>query len=257
MTKRRTGTKEWATHNKNINFGCKNNCKYCYARANALRFKQIKSSDEWTNMRLYEQKEKPRHIDGRIMFPSSHDLMPEYIEEILDFLNKWLGQGNDFLIVSKPRLEVIDRLTKELERYKEQITFRFTIGSMDDNVLHFWEPDAPLFSERMASLRLAFERGYKTSVSCEPFFDKSIFLMIDNFSPYVTDTIWIGKMNGVNQRVDTSKWIKDDFKYLTLIEKGQSDDMIKSLYEHFKTHSKIKWKDSIKSILGLPEEEIG
>jgi hypothetical protein len=253
----KTGTKEWATHNKNICFGCKNGCLYCYARTNALRFKQIKTPEEWTKMRLYEQKEKPKKIDGRIMFPSSHDIFPEYIEQTIDYLKKWLSQGNEFLIVSKPRLEVIDRLTTELEKWKDRITFRFTIGSLEDDVLKFWEPDAPGFQERMASLKLAFERDYKTSVSCEPFFDKTIFLLIDIFSPYVTDTIWVGKMNGIPQRVDTSKWTKDDFKYLTMVEKGQSDDMIKSLYEHFKTHPKVKWKDSIKKVVGLPEEEIG
>jgi hypothetical protein len=42
-----------------------------------------------------------------------------------------------------------------------------------------------------------------------------------------------------------------------MVEKGQSDDMIKSLYEHFKTHPKVKWKDSIKKVVGLPEEPIG
>ena len=229
----------------------------CYARANALRFKQIKTPEEWTQMRLYDQKDNPHKVKGRIMFPSSHDLFPEYIEETLAFLNKWLGQGNEFLIVSKPRLEVIDRLTKELEPYKEQITFRFTIGSSDNAVLKFWEPDAPTFQERLSSLKLAFERGYKTSVSCEPFFDKTIYTLGEVFSPYVTDTIWIGKLNGVNQRVDMSKWSKDDFKHLTMLETWQTDEVIWALYEHYQHNPKIKWKDSIKKVLNLPEEPIG
>jgi hypothetical protein len=253
----KTGTYEWATHNKNINQGCKNDCLYCYARANAIRFKQIKSPEEWTEMRFYEQKDKPHKIKGRIMFPTSHDIFPENVEQALDFLKKWLGQNNEFLIVSKPRITVIDRLTKELERYKDQITFRFTIGSSDDVVLKFWEPDAPAFEERLSSLKLAFERGYKTSVSCEPFFDKTIYSIVDTFSPYVTDTIWIGKMNGVNQRVNTSKWKKEDYNYLMMMEKEQSDEAIKSLYEHFKGHPNVKWKDSVKKVMKLPEEEIG
>jgi uncharacterized Fe-S cluster-containing radical SAM superfamily protein len=251
------GTEEWAVYNRNIIFGCRNNCKYCYARANALRFKKIKSAEEWTQMRLYEQKDKPRKLDGRIMLPTSHDLFPEYIEEAIVFLNKWLGQGNEFLIVSKPRLTVIDRLTIELEKYKDQITFRFTIGSSDNDVLKFWEPDAPAFEERLASLKLAFERGYKTSVSCEPFFDKTIYNIVDIFNPFITDSIWIGKLNGIDVRVKTDGWTEDDFKYLTMVKKVQTDEMIRSLYEHFKTNPKIRWKDSIKKIIGIPEEEIG
>jgi hypothetical protein len=81
--------------------------------------------------------------------------------------------------------------------------------------------------------------------------------MVDIFSPYVTDTIWIGKMNEINSRVDTSRWTKDDFKYLTIIDKQQSDEMIHALYEYFKMNPKIKWKDTIKKVIGLPEEDIG
>jgi len=253
----KSGTYEWATENKNMFIGCKNNCKYCYARAKALRFKRIKSPEDWMQMRNNKNKTKPKHVDGRIMFPSTHDIFPDYIEETIEFLNKWFEYGNEFLITSKPRLEVIDRLTKELEGYKNQITFRFTIGSMDDNVLKFWEPEAPSFKERMESLRLAHKRGYKISVSCEPFLDNTIYRMVDIFSPYVTDTIWIGKMNEIKSRVDTSRWTKDDFKYLTIIEKQQSDEMIHTLYEYFKMNPKIKWKDTIKKVIGLPEEDIG
>ena len=252
----KTGTKEWANHNKNIFKGCKNNCRYCYAKANATRFKQILTQEEWTQMKPHK-KENPHKVDGRIMFPTSHDLFPEHIEEIVAFLKDWLAEGNDILIVSKPRFEVIERLCKELVDYRDHIVFRFTIGSISDDILRFWEPDAPSFEERMACLRYAHDQMYQTSVSCEPFFDNSIFLLIDTFMPYVTDSIWIGKLNGIKQRVKTKGWTEEDFKKLLLVEKIQGDEMIKSLYEHFKTNPKVKWKDSIKKVVGLPEEDIG
>ena len=57
---------------------------------------------------------------------------------------------------------------------REQLLFRFTVGSAKDDVLSFWEPGAPTFAERMASLELAWAHGYQTSVSCEPMLDGHI-----------------------------------------------------------------------------------
>lgn len=37
------GTKEWASSNINLFYGCANNCMYCYAKKMALRFGRIKS----------------------------------------------------------------------------------------------------------------------------------------------------------------------------------------------------------------------
>jgi DNA repair photolyase len=44
-----TGTREWSEYSFNIGLGCSNNCLYCYARQNALRYKKINSPDEWQN----------------------------------------------------------------------------------------------------------------------------------------------------------------------------------------------------------------
>ena len=38
-----SGTKEWSVSSVNCITGCEHNCRYCYARANALRFKRIAS----------------------------------------------------------------------------------------------------------------------------------------------------------------------------------------------------------------------
>ena len=42
-----SGTREWAVENVNIILGCPHKCRYCYARANALRFGKIKRAAEW------------------------------------------------------------------------------------------------------------------------------------------------------------------------------------------------------------------
>ena len=73
-----------------------------------------------------------------------------------------LDNGNDVLIVSKPHLECIQRLCT---LPSEHILFRFTIGAYDDDTLRFWEPGAPPYDERLASLKYAFDAGFKTSVN--------------------------------------------------------------------------------------------
>jgi len=256
----KTGTREWATKNLNIFTGCSHNCRYCYARYNWCKRWKKMPVDKWGEMTLNKKDfwKSPYLLKGgRFMFPTRHDMLPEHIEETLDFLGRWLAVGNEILITSKPHFEVIRAICSELNEYKDKIVFRFTIGSLDGDILKFWEPYAPSYSERMQSLKYAHDLGFETSVSCEPYFDKTIKLLVDTFMPYVTDTVWIGKMNAINSRVDTERWSEEDFKKLEIVKEIQTDDAIQSLYDFYKINPKVKWKDSIKKVIGLPEEDIG
>jgi DNA repair photolyase len=68
--------------------------------------------------------------------------------------------------------------------------------SGDDEVLRYWETNAPLSRERMTCLYLAYKAGFNTSVSVEPFLeDYSLIRHIKTIHPYVTHDIWIGPMN--------------------------------------------------------------
>jgi len=173
----------------------------------------------------------------------------------LEYLQKWLQVGNNVLIVSKPHLGCIKSLCDNLGNYKDQIVFRFTIGSPSNDVLKFWEPNAPDYEERKASLVYAFDHGFTTSVSCEPILDEDIELMVYELLPFITDTIWLGKMNFIKQRVDTKDWKKEDFDYMKKVESVIKDEFIRDLYDDFKDNPKVKWKESIKQVLGLPDEE--
>lgn len=254
----KSGTKEWAQHSKNICNGCPNDCRYCYARYDAVRFKR-NTPDNWKNMVINEKKlnEKPRKLNGRIMFPTTHDITKENIEQCVAYLKGWLAAGNEVLIVSKPDKECIITLCRELAQYKSQIVFRFTIGSWHDDVLKFWEPNAPCYSDRIQSLKIAFDAGFKTSVSCEPYLDEDIIQTVDMVIPFVSDVVWIGKMNKLKPRVNTSAWTPEQMAYLKRVQDAQTDDAVKSIYEHFKDNPKVRWKESIKKVLGLPEEDIG
>lgn len=251
-----TGAAEWADIRKNICLGCDHDCGYCYSRADALRFNRIKNASEWPKMVLNQNAldAPPRRLPSRIMFPSTHDITPKILDVTIEWLRKWLDVGNEFLIVSKPHLECIKRICSDLKAYRKQVLFRFTIGSTDDGVLRFWEPNAPDFEERINCLKHAYELNWATSVSCEPYLDWTITALVGEVLPYVTETVWIGKMNQIKRRVDTSMWTSTDLNHLRVINNVQSDRAVQGLYNYFKDEPKIRWKDSIKSILGLPPE---
>jgi DNA repair photolyase len=136
-----TGTREWAEVNENISRGCSNGCLYCYAAHNASRFK-LRDRADWETEELTKKAFVTSYPlkKGVIMFPTAHDITPSNIDAYLRVIKLMLDKGNQLLIVSKPRLDCIKRLVDELKPYQAQIMFRFTIGSMDDDVTAFWEP---------------------------------------------------------------------------------------------------------------------
>ena len=165
-TTRITGTREWAETNINCVLGCPHCCRYCYARANAVRFGQITRHDRWgrgyhrlsTGFRN-RQREGLRwpHYGGRVMFPSSHDITPHFLVECLEVIDGLLDAGNRLLIVSKPHFQCIDALCHRYERrlQRSAITLRFSITARDDRILRYWEPGAPPYAERLACLKMA------------------------------------------------------------------------------------------------------
>lgn len=252
------GTTEWAASNLNFIKGCSNDCKYCYSKEMAIRFKR-KTPRTWksekVNFNTY--KKNVRYRDGYIMFPSTHDITPKYLKLTIDYLERILKNGNKVLIVTKPSYACIKQLCGTFTEYKKQILFRFTIGSSSTKTLKFWEPNAPSYNERKKSLILAYNSGYQTSISCEPMLDNKIDKVINDLSQYVTDAIWLGKMNFAIRRLKTNGQLNS--KTMAAIEqllKWQSDEAIKSLYAKYQDNPQIKWKESIKKVVGLKISKI-
>jgi DNA repair photolyase len=247
------GTGEWAKSTVNIQCGCENDCRYCYAKAMAIRFGRT-TADSWKTPALNQKALDKRYNrrGGRIMFPSTHDITQGNVEACLTVLKQLLVAGNDILIVSKPGRACVKRMCLQLEPYKARVLFRFTIGSADDSVLGYWEPGAPSFDERLLSLKHAYALGFATSVSMEPMLDSDPKAVIDAVSPYVTDSIWIGKANRLRQIVSLNcPDDKEALKRATALIDAQSDDAIIRIYGQYKDNPVIKWKDSIKKVVGL------
>ena len=185
------------------------------------------------------------------MFPSSHDITPNNLTPCITVLEKLLKTGNEVLIVSKPHLDCIEAICSRFSDYRKRILFRFTIGACDDSVLSFWEPGAPTYSERIASLQYAYENGFQASVSVEPMLDSAnIDRLIEEVLPYVTETIWIGKMNHLTRLAKNAN--PQLLSAIQHVEAGQTDDIIHAIYLHHKLNPKIRWKASIKKVVGLP-----
>lgn len=247
------GVGEWAKHSVNLQDGCENNCRYCYAKCMAIRFKR-KTSQNWDkpDIRRKDIDKVYRTLEGRIMFPTTHDISRRNLEECISVLWKMLEAGNKVLIVSKPTMHCIPRLCSELGPYCHRILYRFTIGSSCDDTLRFWEPGAPSFSERLASLKWAYEQGFQTSVSAEPMLDTHINRVIHATKPYVTDAIWLGRANRLRSIIAINCPNDDETKQRAdelLAE--QTDDYLRELYERYRDDSQIKFKDSIKKAAGL------
>jgi len=252
QTKSITGTKEWSTDSVNCCIGCEHDCRYCYAKYAAyVQYKTIEIGD-WPLM-LVNQKavDRPRgKYGGTVMFPTTHDITPKVLIPCTTVLLKLLEAGNKVLIVSKPHLVCIAFLTDQLQEYQSQILFRFTITSHRPGILSYWEPNAPAFPERKACLELAHMRGYQTSVSIEPMLDSEyIKELVNHLSPFVTDTIWIGKMNNIGRRVPVET--ETDRLMVNAVRQGQTVQRIQAIYQALKDNPKIRWKESCKKVLGL------
>jgi DNA repair photolyase len=242
---------QWSDKSVNIMSGCQHDCRYCYAKEMACRFGQ-NTSHGWKNavVRGKDVEKTHRKYEGIVMFPTAHDIHPDNLLEYKIVLKKLLDAGNAVLVVSKPHKDCIKELCEELINNKDKVEFRFTIGSIDNEVLKWWEPNAPGLQERLDCLEYATSCGYKTSVSCEPMLDDRIEELVDRVRPITTGKIWLGKANRFGQRLvvnghDTS----EDMARVDQLEAWQSDERILEVYNRYKNDPKIEWKTSIKEVV--------
>jgi DNA repair photolyase len=241
-----SGTKEWADTNFNCIIGCLNDCRYCYAKMMARRFGRSTTSS-WKDMRIRKEvlAKKMNKLSGRIMFPSTHDIVETspFKEACFSALENILFSQNTVLVTTKPRFEVIKEINSKFSSYKEQIQFRFTITSIHDDMLLFWEPNAPLFKERLSCLEFAFSKGFKTSVSIEPFLDFDPIPLIEKIAPFTTESIWLGRMNYIGSK----NLSNEELSYYTQVRKNYETKHLLEIWNTLKCYPKIRFKDSIRN----------
>lgn len=240
-----SGTREWADHNINCIIGCQNNCRYCYAKLMAKRFRR-ETYETWPIMRVREEvvKRSFGKMAGRIMFPTSHDIVdiPGIRDACFTILGKLLESNNEVLVTTKPRISIVRQIDKLFSDYKKYLQFRFTITSADNNLLQFWEPNAPLFEERLESLKYAFDKKYRTSVSVEPFLDWKPQTLISMVEPFCTESVWIGKMN----YIPSDSTLHSDLQpFYYDVRRNYEIEHLLEIYNDLRSLKKIRFKDSV------------
>lgn len=242
------GTKEWADSNVNCYYGCSNDCRYCYAKKMAIRFKR-KTKDTWKEMEPNEKMIKKGYAKrkGRVMFPTSHDITEKSLNGCLTVLEKLIDAENEVLITTKPAYDCVKAICDTFADKKHLVQFRFTITSLDNDKLQFWEAEAPSFEERLKSLKYAYQSGFKTSISIEPFLDKDPFRLVEKIKEYVTESIWIGKMNYIKAS-NIPEQDKLNYKAIRYIN---SEENLEKVLKHASEYDEefLRIKDSIYNYL--------
>jgi len=251
-----TGTREWSEHSANLFTGCSHDCRYCYARAMALRFKRIARPEDWRTMKI-RPKERDRIFKRRrgvTMFPTAHDITPETLDACTEHLKRLLAPGNNVLIVTKPHLFCVEHLRNVLSPWREQIEWRFTIGAMGTAILKYWEPGAPLFMERYQAALAALGWHYPISFSIEPLLNIHHVVSLARDLVMIAEggEVWIGKMNRVRRRVAIVT--EEDERRVREIEDGQTDEKIMELVRALKDVPQVRWKDSIRAVVARNAE---
>jgi hypothetical protein len=164
------------------------------------------------------------------MFPSTHDITHGNLHLCTKVIQYLIERGNHILIVSKPHIECITAICEMFCQWQSFIEFRFSIGSRDDAILKYYEPNAPTFDERITSIRCALDHSFKVSVSCEPLLKNDLYF-IDLLLAFTHIK------NGVNLQIDTI-WI-GAIQYM----KGPELDY-RGIYDEYRDNPKIKFKDS-------------
>ena len=248
-----SGTKEWAEVNCNFQRGCRSNCAYCYAKSMAIRFKTA-TSKSWTEPVISMPKSYPHN--KTVMFPSSHDIDEYNVEYAIECLKRLLENDNKVLIVTKAQERAIDRIVNALLNMgdpciRAKVSFRITIGSRDNEILRIFEPHAPDFHERFAALKHLFYNAFPTSVSAEPLLGGRIefYQLYSAVEGYVSDKVWIGRMNMPKQRIVMNTERTFSPVQLNWLMNEQTDDKMLALYDEYKDDPKVAFKDSIMAVV--------
>jgi len=209
------------------------------------------TEETWKEMEINRSvlDRKFRKYNGRVMFPSSHDIVdvPEIKEACFIVIDKLLKAGNELLITTKPKLSITKEIIKHFYYFKGLLQFRFTITSLDNQLLSFWEPNAPSYEERFEALKCAYKSGFKTSVSVEPFLDYTPQTLVYALSPYITESIWLGPMNYIPQNGIS----REDEQQYVEIRKRYEISHLKHIYEEIKDFPLIRFKDSMTNRLNM------
>jgi len=82
--------------------------------------------------------------------------------------------------------------------------------------------------------------------------DTHIDDVVEQVLPYVTETVWIGKPNKLKSRLSMNGHNDEETMARTEeLLQSLSDQFIWDLYARYNDNPKIRWKESIKKVIGI------
>lgn len=191
--------------------GCVFACEFCSAiKMNYFTGRTTRKWDKtgwgkWldykTNLIELLEKEKTQVKESKIYFGNATDIyMP--IERKLKLVPPIL----EFFLKNPPKeLEVQTRgtsrdvardipLLQELAK-KTSVLISYSIHTDRDDVKKIFEPLAPSLLERERGLKLYFDAGIETRLSCMPILPLNPENFAERLAPFITKRVWIASMN--------------------------------------------------------------
>jgi len=229
-------------------------CLYCWARANARRRGQ--EPEEWVQPPDINWAEVLRNrgsLPGVTAYPGTHDISLDLLGPSIRLLENLLANDNQVLLVSKPRYLCVKAIcdTFSDHGYRRNIQWRFTITSWADGDLGYWEPNAPVWHERLLALNYAAQAGYRVSVNTEPLTcTRQNAMEMAHHLLFVMGkggTLWFGRLNKAEARV-----IRDTENRLPALLAEWDDEGVRWLHDQFRDEPRVRWKNSFKDVLGIP-----
>jgi hypothetical protein len=140
------------------------------------------------------------------------------IEAAVNLVRSKLQNKSSIELKVEPDPGLIKTLYKELSVYNNRIKLYFDISSSDDNSLQFWEPGSASFTQRFESLRCAHAFGFRTIVFCVPFYDETVFNLIEQLTPFVSQFMEINTplpfIDLLNKDIELNVSLKDKLLHL-------------------------------------------
>ena len=212
----------------------------------------------------YKKSSKRSSQPYDIMFPTSHNIIYEepFFSACTIVLKKLLESGNTILVTIKPFFNVVKQICTLFSENRDNLTFRFTIGSSDTNILKILEINGPSFEERLKSLKYATNNGFNTSISIEPLLDFYPYELIEKLEPFLSTldfkkdigTIWIGLLK--------TKYIPNILrkgkikKFLDDLKPTLQFNHVFQYYKELYNNPRIKWKESIIKMMILNDVKV-
>ncbi len=263
-----------STYGKNIAInpyqGCVFACEFCSAIK--MNYFTGRTAEKWdktgwgnwvdykTNLLELLHKEKEKVKRSKIYFGNATDIyMPierklRLVPPILEF----------FLNYPPLELEVQTRgtskdiardipLLQELSK-KTSVLVSYSIHTDRDDVKRIFEPKAPSLIERERGLRMYYEAGIETRLSCMPILPLNPEKYAERFAPYITKRVWIATMNHKQLTQDLFKkhfpeWLNENYVEQIMQQTREAFEKrgVKSFYNSITPEAKKeRWERKLK-----------